>query len=203
MICRDRTLEHSFREWPQVLGMTVSMPRNEPQPLCKSKIPLEMHILIFLNRIFVPCRDGVSHNPSEYCNLEDCGNGAQVLLGSILRYDRLRAGLVVWIVIRLNLWPASFWLSHWKLETGNVFSDRKTKYVDEFVWYIASASLSSPIYPFTSILRITKHPTDRTEPGKFQHLCIDISFHCAISRHLDSPRWSFHRSTQLFGHKDL
>jgi len=41
--------------------------------------------------IFVPCRDGVSHNPSEYCSPEDCGNGAQVLLGAILRYDRLRA----------------------------------------------------------------------------------------------------------------
>ncbi|KAF8863548.1 amidase [Acephala macrosclerotiorum] len=41
--------------------------------------------------IFVPCRDGVSHNPEEYCSSEDCGNGAQVLLGAMLRYDRLRA----------------------------------------------------------------------------------------------------------------
>ncbi|KUJ18259.1 amidase [Mollisia scopiformis] len=41
--------------------------------------------------IFVPCRDGVSHNPAEYCSPEDCGNGAQVLLGAMLRYDRLRA----------------------------------------------------------------------------------------------------------------
>ncbi|KAH8811807.1 carboxypeptidase-like protein Ss [Xylogone sp. PMI_703] len=41
--------------------------------------------------IFVPCKDGVSHNPAEYCSKEDCGNGAQVLLGAILRYDRLRA----------------------------------------------------------------------------------------------------------------
>ncbi|RFU34172.1 hypothetical protein B7463_g2129, partial [Scytalidium lignicola] len=41
--------------------------------------------------IFVPCRDGVSHNPAEYCSQEDCGNGAQVLLGAMLRYDRLRA----------------------------------------------------------------------------------------------------------------
>jgi len=41
--------------------------------------------------IFVPCRDGVSHNPSEYCSPEDCGNGAQVLLGAMLRYDRARA----------------------------------------------------------------------------------------------------------------
>lgn len=42
--------------------------------------------------IFVPCRDGVSHNPSEYCSPEDCANGAQVLLGAMLHYDRLRAG---------------------------------------------------------------------------------------------------------------
>jgi len=41
--------------------------------------------------IFVPCRDGVSHNPAEYCSPEDCGNGAQVLFGAMLRYDRLRA----------------------------------------------------------------------------------------------------------------
>ncbi|KAH8687519.1 hypothetical protein BGZ60DRAFT_425408 [Tricladium varicosporioides] len=41
--------------------------------------------------VFVPCRDGVSHNPAEYCSPEDCGNGAQVLLGAMLRYDRLRA----------------------------------------------------------------------------------------------------------------
>ncbi|RAL64019.1 hypothetical protein DID88_003207 [Monilinia fructigena] len=43
------------------------------------------------DRIFVPCKDGVSHNPAEYCSPEDCGNGAQVLLGAILRYDRIRA----------------------------------------------------------------------------------------------------------------
>jgi acetylornithine deacetylase/succinyl-diaminopimelate desuccinylase-like protein len=42
-------------------------------------------------RIFVPCREGISHNPAEYCSPEDCGNGAQTLLGAILRYDRLRA----------------------------------------------------------------------------------------------------------------
>ncbi|KAI9697254.1 MAG: hypothetical protein M1836_004818 [Candelina mexicana] len=42
--------------------------------------------------VFVPCRDGVSHNPEEYCKSEDCEIGAQVLLGAVLRYDRLRAG---------------------------------------------------------------------------------------------------------------
>lgn len=41
--------------------------------------------------IFVPCRDGISHNAAEYCAPEDCANGAQVLMGAVLRYDRLRA----------------------------------------------------------------------------------------------------------------
>ena len=41
--------------------------------------------------IFVPCKDGVSHNPMEYCSPEDCANGAQVLMSAVLRYDKLRA----------------------------------------------------------------------------------------------------------------
>ncbi|QDS74068.1 hypothetical protein FKW77_009419 [Venturia effusa] len=41
--------------------------------------------------IFIPCKDGVSHNPKEFSTPEDCTIGAQVLLQSVLRYDRLRA----------------------------------------------------------------------------------------------------------------
>ncbi|KAF2405013.1 amidase [Trichodelitschia bisporula] len=41
--------------------------------------------------IFIPCKNGVSHNPEEYSTPEDCALGAQVLLGAVLRYDRLRA----------------------------------------------------------------------------------------------------------------
>ncbi|KAL0573190.1 hypothetical protein V5O48_008762 [Marasmius crinis-equi] len=40
--------------------------------------------------IFVPSRDGVSHNPTEYTSPEDCELGAQVLMQSALRYDLLR-----------------------------------------------------------------------------------------------------------------
>ncbi|KAH9815346.1 N-carbamoyl-L-amino acid hydrolase [Teratosphaeria destructans] len=40
--------------------------------------------------IFVPCRDGVSHNPAEYCSPAACADGANVLLGAVLRYDHLR-----------------------------------------------------------------------------------------------------------------
>lgn len=41
--------------------------------------------------IFVPCRNGVSHNPEEYTSPEDCAIGAEVLMHSVLQYDRLRA----------------------------------------------------------------------------------------------------------------
>ncbi|KAK1756591.1 hypothetical protein QBC47DRAFT_413118 [Echria macrotheca] len=40
--------------------------------------------------IFVPSRNGISHNPKEYTSPEDCAIGADVLLQSVLRYDRLR-----------------------------------------------------------------------------------------------------------------
>lgn len=41
--------------------------------------------------VFVPCRDGISHNSAEFCSPADCMNGAQVLMGAVLRYDVLRA----------------------------------------------------------------------------------------------------------------
>ena len=40
--------------------------------------------------IFVPCKDGISHNSREYCKKEDCANGAQVLMHSVLAYDTQR-----------------------------------------------------------------------------------------------------------------
>ncbi|KAK6213178.1 hydantoinase/carbamoylase family amidase [Colletotrichum tabaci] len=41
--------------------------------------------------IFVPCKDGVSHHPEEYCSPEDCATGTQALLEAVIGYDRLRA----------------------------------------------------------------------------------------------------------------
>jgi N-carbamoyl-L-amino-acid hydrolase len=32
--------------------------------------------------VFVPSRDGISHHPDEFTELEDCINGANVLLGA-------------------------------------------------------------------------------------------------------------------------
>ncbi|KAK0622726.1 hypothetical protein B0T14DRAFT_544447 [Immersiella caudata] len=40
--------------------------------------------------IFVPSRDGISHNPKEWTSPEDCAIGADVLMQSVLRYDRHR-----------------------------------------------------------------------------------------------------------------
>ncbi|EXJ77272.1 hypothetical protein A1O3_10430 [Capronia epimyces CBS 606.96] len=42
--------------------------------------------------IFIPCKDGVSHNPNEWCEKVDCATGANVLLHSVLRMDKLRKG---------------------------------------------------------------------------------------------------------------
>jgi N-carbamoyl-L-amino-acid hydrolase len=38
--------------------------------------------------IFVPCRDGISHNEAEFATREQCAAGAQVLLQAVLDYDR-------------------------------------------------------------------------------------------------------------------
>lgn len=40
--------------------------------------------------IFIPCKDGVSHNPREWSEQVDCEAGANVLTHSVLRMDRLR-----------------------------------------------------------------------------------------------------------------
>lgn len=38
--------------------------------------------------IFVPSKDGLSHNPNEYTSPEHCALGAQVLLDAVLQYDQ-------------------------------------------------------------------------------------------------------------------
>jgi len=37
--------------------------------------------------IFVPSKDGISHNPAEYTSAEDCALGCQILLQAVLEYD--------------------------------------------------------------------------------------------------------------------
>jgi beta-ureidopropionase / N-carbamoyl-L-amino-acid hydrolase len=38
--------------------------------------------------IFVPCKDGISHNEEEFSSQEQCAKGAQVLLQAVLEFDR-------------------------------------------------------------------------------------------------------------------
>jgi len=42
--------------------------------------------------IFVPSRDGISHNEAEWTSSEQCSAGAQVLLNAVLEYDRRLEG---------------------------------------------------------------------------------------------------------------
>jgi N-carbamoyl-L-amino-acid hydrolase len=42
-----------------------------------------------IGMIFVPSVAGVSHSPRELTRFEDCAQGADVLLGTILELDRL------------------------------------------------------------------------------------------------------------------
>lgn len=89
----------------------ISCVQAAGQDLCRDEIPAQGkdlgawgklmtsgagHDSVYANKrcptsmIFVPCRDGVSHNPAEYSSPEACEDGANVLLGAVLRYDKLR-----------------------------------------------------------------------------------------------------------------
>ncbi len=52
------------------------------------------HDAVFISRvapaamIFAPCKDGISHNEAEFSSREQCGKAAQMLLLSVLEYDR-------------------------------------------------------------------------------------------------------------------
>ena len=45
--------------------------------------------------VFVPCKDGLSHHPEEWCSKQDCANGTDVIIQSVLRFDqhRFKAGM--------------------------------------------------------------------------------------------------------------
>jgi N-carbamoyl-L-amino-acid hydrolase len=55
------------------------------------------HDAVYISRvaptamIFVPCRDGISHNEIEFASKEQCAKGAQVLLQAVLDFDRALA----------------------------------------------------------------------------------------------------------------
>lgn len=37
--------------------------------------------------LFIPCKDGISHNPAESATQEHCAQGVQVVLGAVIKYD--------------------------------------------------------------------------------------------------------------------
>jgi acetylornithine deacetylase/succinyl-diaminopimelate desuccinylase-like protein len=69
---------------------------KEENPLLRRMTSGAGHDSVFASRrcpttmIFVPCKDGGSHHPEEWCEKEDCASGASVLMGAVLRFDQKR-----------------------------------------------------------------------------------------------------------------
>ncbi|KAK5096149.1 hypothetical protein LTS08_007755 [Lithohypha guttulata] len=40
--------------------------------------------------VFVPCKDGISHHPAEWAEQEDCAAGTDVIIHSVLKFDKMR-----------------------------------------------------------------------------------------------------------------
>ncbi|MCJ1455224.1 hypothetical protein MMC28_005578 [Mycoblastus sanguinarius] len=81
--CVENSAKDLFGDQHENLTQAMISGAGHDSVFTSKRVPTSM--------IFVPCRDGVSHNPAEYCSPEDCANGAQVLMGAMLRYDKLRA----------------------------------------------------------------------------------------------------------------
>ncbi|KAF6231267.1 hypothetical protein HO173_010599 [Letharia columbiana] len=81
--CVDESARDLFGDEYEKFTQAMISGAGHDSVFCSKVAPTSM--------IFVPCRDGVSHNPTEYCSPTDCMNGAQVLMGAVLRYDVLRA----------------------------------------------------------------------------------------------------------------
>jgi acetylornithine deacetylase/succinyl-diaminopimelate desuccinylase-like protein len=81
--CIEKGSEALFTEEATTLTRRMYSGAGHDSVHTSSRVPTAM--------IFVPCREGLTHNPAEYCSPDDCGNGAQVLLNAVLEYDRLRA----------------------------------------------------------------------------------------------------------------
>lgn len=70
----------------EVVGEDQSIPivsgAGHDSGLVASRCPTAM--------IFIPSKDGVSHNPEEYSTPQEVEDGFKVLLGAVLKYDKLR-----------------------------------------------------------------------------------------------------------------
>ncbi|EAU36578.1 conserved hypothetical protein [Aspergillus terreus NIH2624] len=67
---------------PKSLVRTIMSGAGHDSVFTSKRVPTSM--------IFVPCKDGLSHHPEEYCTAEDCATGTSVILQAVIRYDRKR-----------------------------------------------------------------------------------------------------------------
>lgn len=73
----------------QILGPTVGVPRMV-SGAGHDSVNTARHCPTAM--VFVPCRDGVSHHPEEWCEEQDCAVGTDVVLQSVIRFDQWRHG---------------------------------------------------------------------------------------------------------------
>jgi hydantoinase/carbamoylase family amidase len=67
---------------PKSLVRTIMSGAGHDSVFTSKRVPTSM--------IFVPCKDGLSHHPEEFCSADDCATGASVILQAVVRYDRKR-----------------------------------------------------------------------------------------------------------------
>ncbi|KKK22937.1 hypothetical protein AOCH_002946 [Aspergillus ochraceoroseus] len=67
---------------PKSLVRTIMSGAGHDSVFTSKRVPTSM--------IFVPCKDGLSHHPEEFCSADDCARGTSVILQAVIRYDRKR-----------------------------------------------------------------------------------------------------------------
>ena len=80
--CVEESARSLFKDQYEVLTQKMTSGAGHDSVFTSKRVPTSM--------IFVPCSGGISHNPAEFCAPDDCANGAQVLMGAVLQYDRFR-----------------------------------------------------------------------------------------------------------------
>lgn len=67
---------------PESLYRTIRSGAGHDSVFTSKRVPTSM--------VFIPCKDGVSHNPEEFSTAEDCVTGTSVIVQAVVRYDRMR-----------------------------------------------------------------------------------------------------------------
>ncbi|KAJ5225751.1 hypothetical protein N7468_006976 [Penicillium chermesinum] len=77
-------------------AVVADAPVEDTKSLVRSIMSGAGHDSVFTSKrvptsmTFVPCKDGLSHHPEEFCSADDCATGASVILQAVIRYDRSR-----------------------------------------------------------------------------------------------------------------